>query len=90
MSGKKDEAVEILKKANEKNTYCVSIRKYLEKWSSGRVEPLKPVNIQYYHQVWSQHLSEVKDYKQYEYDAFGYDEDMGIDFDQYLDKYGYL
>ena len=86
---KKNEAVEILKKANQKNPYCVSIRKYLEKWSSGRFEPLKSVNIQCYHQIWSQ-LSEVEDYTQYEYDAFGYDEDIGIDFEQYLDKYGYL
>lgn len=31
-----------------------------------------------------------RDYTQYEYDAFGFDEDMGMSFEEYLDAYGYL
>lgn len=32
---------------------------------------------------------EIEDYSYYMYDAFGYDEEMGMDFDKYLDKFGY-
>ncbi len=41
-SNKRAKAIEIIRKANEKNLYYVSIGKYLEKWSEGRVSPVKP------------------------------------------------
>jgi hypothetical protein len=87
---RKSEAIELIKKANELNPYHVSIGKYLEKWSEGRIHPVKPVQSKSYLPNSSQELSDYEDYTQDMYDAFGYDEEMGMSFDQYLDRFGYL
>ena len=89
MTEKKEIAVELIKQANQNNPYRVSIGKSLEKWSKGKVHSVIPVQTRSHYQRRSLQPLEVEDYTRYEYEAFGYDEDMGIDFDSYLDRYGY-
>lgn len=41
-SNEKDKALELIKQANEINPYRISIGKYLERWSEGKIHPMKP------------------------------------------------
>lgn len=77
---RKLEALELIKKSNQINPYNIAIRKYLDIWSKklGNVESKIDDDSE-----------EIEDYSHYMYDAFGYDEDCGMDFYEYLDKFGY-
>ena len=89
-SGKKIEAVELIRRSNEINPYRLSIGKYLERWSEGAIRPLTPVQSQSQDKDYSYKILEAEDYTQDMYEAFGYDEGMGISFEHYLDTHGYL
>jgi Flp pilus assembly protein TadD len=45
-SNQKEAAKEIIAQANKKNPFRISIGKYLDKWSEGRIRPLKPTQTQ--------------------------------------------
>jgi len=89
---KKEMAIELIKQAVQQNPYRVSTRKYLEKWSESKSKVclVKSVQARSQYQRCSIQPSEVEDYTCNQYEAFGYDEDIDIDFDTYLDRYGYL
>ena len=83
---RKSEAIKLIERANKLNPYCVSIGKYLTKWSEGKIHPVEVLQSK----SLSRKLSDDEDYTQIKYDAFGYNESMEISFDQYLDIFGYL
>ena len=82
-SNRELEALEFIQKSNQVNPYNIAISKYLDIWSK------KLGNVQSAIRDKNEENEEIEDYSYYMYDAFGYDEEMGMDFDEYLDKFGY-
>ncbi len=93
------DAIEYLRQANEMNPWRISVAKTLEQLSKGKVRAVKPSSSQRASDVESCRDVDVHDRKGHGFDdaevraareaVFGYDDETGETFEEYLDTHGY-
>ena len=95
---RKEDAIDYLKKANEKNPWRISVGKSVEQLSKGKVRAVQPSqspkasDLEKFRDVCDDDRdgNGLEDYTYLKYDVFGYDpDDTDQTFEEYLDTHGY-